>query len=40
MRPANVKDALVRTYADVVQNHMMQMAAALAYYLFYPSSQL
>jgi membrane protein len=32
MRPASVKDALVRTYADVVQNHTMQMAAALAYY--------
>src|SRR5580700_10226906 len=32
MRPASVKDALVRTYADVVQNHTMQMAAALSYY--------
>ena len=32
MRPACLKDALVRTYADVVQNHTMQMAAALAYY--------
>ena len=32
MRPASVKDALVRTYADVVQNHTLQMAAALAYY--------
>src|SRR5580692_12988650 len=32
MRPASVKNALVRTYADVVQNHTMQMAAALAYY--------
>src|ERR1700758_777397 len=32
MRPAGLKDALVRTYADVVQNHTMQMAAALAYY--------
>jgi membrane protein len=32
MRPASVKDALVRTYADVAQNHTMQMAAALAYY--------
>lgn len=32
MRPASVKDALMRTYADVVQNHTLQMAAALAYY--------
>ena len=32
MRPASVKDALVCTYADVAQNHTMQMAAALAYY--------
>src|SRR4029077_18593430 len=32
MRPASVKDALARTYADVVQNHTLQMAAALAYY--------
>ena len=31
-RTASVKDALVRTYADVVQNHTMQMAAAFAYY--------
>ena len=40
MRPASVKDALVRTYADVVQNHTMQMAAALAYYFvlsFFPA---
>ena len=32
MRPASVKYALMRTYADVVQNHTLQMAAALAYY--------
>ena len=32
MRSASVKGALVRTYAEVVQNHTMQMAAALAYY--------
>jgi membrane protein len=37
---ASVKDALVLTYADVVQNHTMQMAAALAYYFvlsFFPA---
>ena len=27
-----IKTALVRTYTDVVQNHTMQMAAALSYY--------
>src|SRR5438128_11189759 len=32
MKPAKVKHALVRTYADVVENHTMQMAAALSYY--------
>ncbi len=40
MRPASVKAALVRTYADVVQNHTLQMAAALAYYFvlsFFPA---
>jgi membrane protein len=40
MRPASVKDALVRTYVDVVQNHTLQMAAALAYYFvlsFFPA---
>ena len=40
MRLASVKDALVRTYADVDQNHTMQMAAALAYYFvlsFFPA---
>jgi membrane protein len=29
---ATVRSALVRTYADVVRNHTMQMAAALSYY--------
>ncbi len=28
-----IKHALRRTYADVVENHTMQMAAALSYYL-------
>src|SRR5437899_13069142 len=32
MKPAMVKHALVRTYADVVEGHAMQMAAALSYY--------
>src|SRR5712691_3031819 len=32
MKPAKVKHALVRTYADVVEGHAMQMAAALSYY--------
>jgi len=32
MKPAGVKRALARTYARVVRNHMLQMAAALAYY--------
>src|SRR3989449_11567537 len=32
MKPASVKRALARTYARVVRNHMLQMAAALAYY--------
>src|SRR5262249_42617145 len=32
MRPIWVRDALVRTYGDVVRNHTLQMAAALAYY--------
>ena len=32
MRATSIKDALVRTYADVVKNHTLQMAAALAYY--------
>ena len=40
MRPADVKTALVRTYADVLQNHTLQMAAALSYYFvvsFFPA---
>jgi len=40
MRSASVKGALLRTYADVVQNHTLQMAAALAYYFvlsFFPA---
>src|ERR1700746_3410554 len=40
MRPACLKYALVRTYADVVQNHTVQMAAAFAYYFvlsFFPA---
>ena len=40
MRSASVKGALVRTYGDVVQNHTLQMAAALAYYFvlsFFPA---
>jgi membrane protein len=40
MRHTSVKDALVRTCADVAQNHTMQMAAALAYYFvlsFFPA---
>jgi membrane protein len=32
MNPAVVRGALSRTYKDVVQNHTMQMAAALSYY--------
>ena len=32
MKPANVKHALVRTYADLLQSHALQMAAALSYY--------
>src|SRR5437870_7906760 len=32
MKPAKLKHALVRTYADVVEGHAMQMAAALSYY--------
>src|SRR6478609_5516224 len=27
-----IKDALVRTYGDVLRNHTLQMAAALSYY--------
>ncbi len=32
MKLAKLKHALVRTYADVVEGHAMQMAAALSYY--------
>src|SRR2546425_4500030 len=32
MKPASVKVALIGTYGDVVRNHTLQMAAALAYY--------
>ena len=32
MRPMQCRDAMVRTYGDVVRNHTLQMAAALAYY--------
>jgi membrane protein len=40
MRPGHIKYALWRTYADVVQNHTLQMAAALSYYFilsFFPA---
>src|SRR2546425_12016090 len=40
MKPASVKRALARTYARVVRNHMLQMAAALPYYFvlsFFPA---
>lgn len=32
MRAVRIKSALARTYEDVLRNHTMQMAAALAYY--------
>jgi membrane protein len=32
MNPAGIRSALSRTYADIVQNHTLQMAAALSYY--------
>jgi membrane protein len=32
MKVGSVQNALVRTYADVIRNHTMQMAAALSYY--------
>ena len=32
MKPAKIKHGLVRTYADVVEGHALQMAAALSYY--------
>ena len=40
VRPAGIKHALARTYADLLENHTMQMAAALSYYFvlsFFPS---
>jgi membrane protein len=33
VRPISIKNALIRTYGNVVRNHTLQMAAALAYYL-------
>jgi membrane protein len=32
VRPTNIKNALIGTYGNVVRNHTLQMAAALAYY--------
>jgi len=32
VRPASIKSALIGTYGDMVRNHTLQMAAALAYY--------
>jgi membrane protein len=32
MKLAGIRSALSRTYADIVQNHTLQMAAALSYY--------
>jgi membrane protein len=32
MRVRQLRDALIRTYRDVLRNHTLQMAAALAYY--------
>ena len=32
MRPTSIKKALIGTYGNVVRNHTLQMAAALAYY--------
>jgi membrane protein len=32
MKPTAIKNALIGTYSDVVRNHTLQMAAALAYY--------
>ena len=40
MRVRLLRDALVRTYGDVLRNHTLQMAAALAYYFvlsFFPA---
>jgi membrane protein len=33
VRPISIKNALIGTYGNVVRNHTLQMAAALAYYL-------
>jgi len=38
--PAGIKHALARTYADLLENHTLQMAAALSYYFvlsFFPA---
>ena len=32
MRPEGIRHALARTYGDVLENHTMQMAAAISYY--------
>ena len=32
MKPTSIKNALIGTYGNVVRNHTLQMAAALAYY--------
>jgi membrane protein len=32
VKPAQLRDAITRTYADVLRNRTMQMAAALSYY--------
>jgi membrane protein len=40
MTLARLKDALLRTYVDVIRNHTLQMAASLAYYFvlsFFPA---
>ena len=40
VRPAGIKHALARTYADLLENHTMQMAAALSFYFvlsFFPA---
>src|SRR5712672_3512243 len=40
MTPAGIKGALIGTYGDMVRNHTLQMAAALAYYFvlsFFPA---
>jgi membrane protein len=40
VRPAGIKHALAQTYADLLKNHTLQMAAALSYYFvlsFFPA---